>query len=119
MTSDSQPGNSYKILRTWRITDWCNAGKDSICKQWIEIIDRTAPVANDTTLPVYYASAHDCGQYVDLPALNYKDCNTVTQTYTLKYQEEGIQRVLTGSLPANHLWLPTGLDSVEVSLVDA
>ena len=114
-------GTSYKILRTWTITDWCStpAGKDSICKQWIEIIDKTSPVTKDTILPVYYASPHDCGQYVDLPALNYKDCNAVTQTYTLKYQEEGYSDVLTGSLPANHLWLPTGLDSVEVSLVDA
>jgi hypothetical protein len=114
-------GTSYKVLRTWIITDWCSkpAGQEKICKQWIEVKDTTTPVVYDTILPLYFSSPHDCGQYVDLPVLRYSDCNTITETYLLKYYEEGILRILSGKLPASHIWLPTGIDSVEVNVIDA
>ena len=83
------------------------------------MIDKTAPIPSDTTLTTVYSSPHDCGQYVDLPVLKYTDCNTVTQTYILEYNDEGIKRVLNGKLPASHVWLPTGSHQVNVTFLDA
>jgi hypothetical protein len=56
---------------------------------------------------------------VDLPLLKYIDCNSVTQTYTFKYNDEGKVRVVTGTLPATHIWFPTGNDTVDVSVTDS
>jgi hypothetical protein len=100
-------GNGVKIRREWLLTDWCTFDEDT-CVQWIEINDKQAPIVRDTTLAVYHSSPHDCGQYIDLPLLGYVDCNTVSQTYILKYYEEGILRVLNGKLPAKNIWLPMG-----------
>ncbi|MBL0113859.1 MAG: hypothetical protein IPP42_24845 [Saprospiraceae bacterium] len=111
-------GKSYKIFREWLIVDWCT-GQEKICKQIISVLDKTAPVPSDSTLAVVHASPHDCGQYVDLPLLKYTDCNRVTQIYNLKYDEEGTTRVLRGSLPASHIWLPVGSYSIDVRLIDA
>ncbi|MEP7321531.1 MAG: hypothetical protein ABI761_06415 [Saprospiraceae bacterium] len=111
-------GKSYKILRQWYFNDWCT-GRDSICRQWIQVIDRTIPQIRDTVLPVYYSSPHDCGQYVDIPLLSATDCNTTSQSYVFKYVEEGVLRVRSGNLPATHIWLPVGNDTIEVSVLDA
>ncbi len=35
-------GASYKIRREWKLFDWCT-GTDTICVQWIKIVDTTAP----------------------------------------------------------------------------
>ena len=35
-------GYSYKIRREWKIFDWCTA-QETLCVQWIKIIDTTAP----------------------------------------------------------------------------
>ena len=68
---------------------------------------------------LYYSSPHDCGQYVDLPALRYNDCNTVTETYVLKYYEEGYSGYWMENCRLLHIWLPTGADTVEVNVTDA
>ena len=111
-------GTSYKILRQWYFNDWCT-GKETSCRQWIEVIDTIRPLPTDTTLADISSSPHDCGQYVDLPLLAYKDCsNKVTQTFILQYSEEGTLRNIHGTLPATHIWLPAGSHTIEVTLID-
>ena len=111
-------GAGYKIRRTWRITDWCT-GEERLCHQWIEVIDRTAPVAENKTLPVVYSDPHECGQFVDIDTLAVSDCSRVKQNFSITYYEEGIPKVIQGVLPIKHIWLPVGLDTVKVFLVDA
>jgi hypothetical protein len=111
-------GTGVKIRREWLLTDWCTQDEDT-CVQWIEINDKVAPKLTNKELPVYYSSPHDCGQFVDLPLLSYVDCNTVTQSYVLKYIDAGVSKVIKGVLPATHIWLPTGSYTVLVNAVDA
>ena len=111
-------GNSYKIYRTWIVTDWCT-GQEKWCKQWIEVIDRTAPIVTNKTLPAIASDPHDCGQYVKLDTLVNTDCSRVAQTYTVSYKNEnGIIQVINGTLPESRIWLPAGAHEIQVNLLD-
>ncbi|MEP7269225.1 MAG: right-handed parallel beta-helix repeat-containing protein, partial [Saprospiraceae bacterium] len=111
-------GGGYKVRRDWLITDWCT-GIEKHCYQWIVVEDKTAPIARDTTLPVVYSDPHDCGRYVDIDTLPVMDCSRVKQNYSIRYSEEGGNRIIEGVLPVKHIWLPTGVDTIRVFLVDA
>ncbi|MBK7609223.1 MAG: hypothetical protein IPI18_19490 [Saprospiraceae bacterium] len=111
-------GAGVKIRREWTILDWCTV-TEKTCVQYLSIDDKVTPVPTNKELGVVASSPHDCGQYVDLPALAYKGCNDVKQTYSVSIQEEGITRVLSGDLPASRIWLPVGYFSIDVRLVDA
>ncbi len=111
-------GTGVKIRREWTILDWCTV-TEKTCVQYLSIDDKVAPVPTNKELGVVASSPHDCGQYVDLPALAYKDCNDIKQTYSVSIQEEGITCVLSGDLPASRIWLPVGYFSIDVRLVDA
>ncbi|MBK7438232.1 MAG: hypothetical protein IPI77_15840 [Saprospiraceae bacterium] len=82
-------GTGVKIRREWTILDWCTV-TEKTCVQYLSIDDKVAPVPTNKELGVVASSPHDCGQYVDLPALGYKDCNDVKQTYSVSILEEGI-----------------------------
>jgi hypothetical protein len=111
-------GAGYKIRRTWRITDWCTRA-EKLCVQWIEVVDKTAPVGESKTLPVVYSDPHQCGQFVDIDTLKVTDCSRVKQNFSITYYESGIPKVIQGVLPVKHIWLPVGVDTVKVFLVDA
>ena len=82
-------GNTFKIIRTWTVLDWCtgtlvtsnNAGEDNI--QIVKVVDQTAPVI---TMAPYEVSANITGVHPQpcksqdfLPAANVSDnCNTFT-----------------------------------------
>ena len=87
--------------------------------QYISIEDKIAPIPTNQNLGMVASGPHDCGQYINLPKLDYKDCNDVVQTYSLSINEEGIPRILQGDLPASHIWLPVGSFNIIVRLVDA
>ncbi|MBK8514429.1 MAG: hypothetical protein IPL56_19705 [Saprospiraceae bacterium] len=111
-------GTGVKIRREWTILDWCTL-TEKTCVQYLSIDDKVAPVPTNKELGVVASSPHDCGQYVDLPALKYEDCNDVNQTYLISILEEGVPRVLRGDLPASRVWLPVGAHTIKVRLVDA
>ena len=92
---------------------------EKTCVQYLAIDDKAAPAPTNKELGVVASSPHDCGQYVDLPALKYEDCNDVKQTYLISILEEGVPRVLRGDLPASRVWLPVGAHTIKVRLVDA
>ncbi|MBK7436301.1 MAG: hypothetical protein IPI77_05720 [Saprospiraceae bacterium] len=111
-------GTGVKIRREWTILDWCTL-TEKTCVQYLAIDDKAAPTLTNKELGVVASSPHDCGQYVDLPALKYEDCNDVNQTYLISILEEGVPRVLRGDLPASRVWLPVGAHTIKVRLVDA
>ena len=77
---------SYKIFRTWTITDWCT-GEDTICRQVIEVIDRTQPTLTNKNLGTIAANPHDCGVEISLDTLVSTDCSKVTQSFRYKYRD--------------------------------
>ncbi|MBK9928620.1 MAG: CHRD domain-containing protein [Saprospiraceae bacterium] len=111
-------GTGVKIRREWLIFDWCTQAEKT-CVQYISIEDKIAPIPTNQNLGMVASGPHDCGQYINLPKLDYKDCNDVVQTYSLSINEEGIPRILQGDLPASHIWLPVGSFNIIVRLVDA
>ena len=40
-------GSSYKIRREWKLFDWCT-GEDTLCVQWIKIVDTLGPEIENT-----------------------------------------------------------------------
>jgi hypothetical protein len=112
-------GNSYKIVRTWVISDWCSH-KDTVCKQLIKVEDKTVPYAIDKVLPTVPADPHDCQAKIHIDTLVVSDCNRVTQTYRYTYidPETGISRIANGTLPAD-LWFGNGKTEITVTLTDA
>ena len=99
-------GSGFKIRREWRIVDWCRNGEDTVCVQYIKVVDDEGPVfAGDPEDLFHYAiaPAHTCLASVNIPALEYEDCSEgVTQTYVIEYLDEshpGKVSVLTGELP--------------------
>ena len=71
-------GTSYKIRREWKLFDWCT-GEDTVCVQWIKIVDNQAPVIffseEFTPVIVAYTKPHECLAHVELgwPTV-YNDC---------------------------------------------
>ncbi len=71
-------GPTYKIRREWKLFDWCT-GEDTICVQWIKIVDNEAPVVffgpEFTPIIVAYTQPHECVAHVELgwPTI-YNDC---------------------------------------------
>jgi hypothetical protein len=76
-------GSGFKIRREWRIVDWCRNGEDTVCVQYIKVLDTEAPdfTGDEDDLRHYaYASPHTCLASLTLPALEYEDCSDgVTQ----------------------------------------
>ncbi len=95
-------GSGFKIRREWRFTDWCT-GEDTVCVQYINIMDKQAPevkntasfpvLLNDTIYDVVYpgyrkevvTSPHDCNARFCLDSLVTEDCSKVTQTYDFTF----------------------------------
>ncbi|HQW02104.1 MAG TPA: hypothetical protein PLR30_06495, partial [Saprospiraceae bacterium] len=111
-------GAGFKILRTWIISDWC-LQTDTLCQQTISVQDVSGPNAANITLPTVKADAHDCRAPVQLPALAYSDCGTVTQTYSYPYIDPatGATKYATGSLPAK-VFIYSGTTVINVTLTD-
>ena len=97
---------SYKVLRTWKIIDWCNNTKVEH-EQTIKVLDSTPPVINAprtqledvdaVTIPVYEpavaSSVHgSCVGNVRLPEMTvcFEDCSGVASWNTYIYSADGI-----------------------------
>lgn len=101
-------GNSFKIRRQWRISDWC-LGRDTVCVQYIKIHDIENPIVaggkkeyDETVKP------HDCVASINIDKLTIDDCDEQTsQDYVISYTESYSQKVivLQGKLP-NAVTLP-------------
>ncbi|MEM8909008.1 MAG: HYR domain-containing protein, partial [Bacteroidota bacterium] len=69
--------NSYKILRTWTVIDWCT-GDFVLNVQIIKVADTTAPSIQCPADLVVGTNAYDCLGTVNLPlALATDDCSSV------------------------------------------
>jgi hypothetical protein len=97
-------GNTFKIRREWRFTNWCN-GKDSMCVQYISIEDKLPPLVTSSfripwrekqdfgniTFPGYrinvVADVHDCFASFCLDSLSVEDCGRVNQQFTFRYED--------------------------------
>ncbi len=97
-------GTGFKIRREWRFTDWCT-GEDTVCIQYINILDKQAPVVkNSFSIPVQIkdtlydfvfpgyrrdlvTNTHDCNRTFCLDSLTTEDCSKVTQTYEFTYTD--------------------------------
>jgi len=100
-------GSGFKIRREWRIVDWCRNGEDTVCVQYIKVVDDEGPRFTGDPEDLFhyaFASQHDCQANVTIPGLEYEDCSDgVIQTYVIEYLDEshpGKVSVLTGTLPA-------------------
>ncbi|HEX5626018.1 MAG TPA: T9SS type A sorting domain-containing protein [Saprospiraceae bacterium] len=81
-------GNSFKLLRTWRIFDWCT-GRLEECVQFIKVVDERAPVVTCSdkvlTFPTdYYLCS---GTAVLTPPDSISDCSVTT--FTVEYKLTG------------------------------
>ncbi|MEP7320652.1 MAG: T9SS type A sorting domain-containing protein [Saprospiraceae bacterium] len=95
-------GNTFKIRREWRFTNWCT-GRDSICVQYISVEDKTAPLVTSTFSIPYkvnnhygniiipgrridlVSNVHDCNASFCIDSLTVEDCSKVRQNFTLTY----------------------------------
>ena len=78
-------GNSFKLLRTWRVFDWCS-GRLFECVQFIKVTDHKPPIvscsANYMTFPTdYYLCS---GTAIIPPPSLVIDCSTTT--FTVQYK---------------------------------
>jgi len=112
-------GEGYKIIRTWIISDWC-LQTDTMCRQLITVKDMSPPSASNITLPTVKAAPHDCRALVQLDALGYSDCGSVTQEYRYPYIDPatGAIKYATGKLPAK-VYIYSGTTVINVTLKDA
>lgn len=75
-------GNTYDILRTWTVIDWCT-GQDTVCTQIIKIMDNDAPALTCPADITISASSVTCLGSTSLPASNPTDnCSTGSTTAT-------------------------------------
>ncbi|MEO5583042.1 MAG: hypothetical protein ABIR66_10130, partial [Saprospiraceae bacterium] len=106
-------GSSFKIRRQWRIVDWCQNGRDTVCIQYIKVEDKEAPVltAPSGTPIRAIANPHDCYADVILKPYAVTDCSPYDQYYTIKKVDPitGKVTVLTGLLSTTN---PSKLSSV-------
>lgn len=95
-------GNSFKIRRQWRISDWC-LGRDTVCIQYIKIEDHEKPVVIDGKK--YYSELvkpHECISNVSVEKLVVDDCDEqVKQDFTISYVDGHLQKTILqqGQLP--------------------
>ncbi len=68
---------SYKLFRTWVVTDWCNGNQTSSAVQIIEILDKTSPVVDAPANITVSTGASSCNADVILsPATISEDCSS-------------------------------------------
>ena len=123
-------GHTYKIRREWKIVDWC-AQRDTICTQWIKIIDTLAPVVDLTKIDTIYGytNKHECKAHVELerpPII--KECWNAFDEVIVRYSVEveakhGISQGLyySGEIApgtTERIYLPAGWHQVRYVLMD-
>lgn len=77
----SSCGSSVKILREWRIFDWCaptGAGNPWSCLQTVKLADSTPPVIPPFPAISLGVSTDDCTSFANLPPANISDCSQVS-----------------------------------------
>ncbi|MCB9308755.1 MAG: hypothetical protein H6567_01690 [Lewinellaceae bacterium] len=82
-------GNTFKILRTFNVLNWCN-GEIRTHNQIIKISDNDGPsitCQNQTPFKIY-TSRHKCGGDFTVPEPSVQDCNTTSWTVTYKLQDK-------------------------------
>ncbi|MEO5583481.1 MAG: hypothetical protein ABIR66_12380, partial [Saprospiraceae bacterium] len=99
-------GSSYKIRRQWRIVDWCQNGKDTVCIQYIKVEDKQPPVLTPPTgTPIVaVTNPHDCFADINLDTFRVSDCSPYDQYYTIRKIDPitGKVTVLTGLISSNN-----------------
>ncbi len=123
-------GHTYKIRREWKIVDWCSK-EDTVCTQWIKIIDTLAPVVDLAKIDTIYGytSKHECKAHVDLvrpPII--KECWNAFDEVTVRYSVEvparhGVSQGLyySGEIKPGtkeRIYLPAGWHVVNLILID-
>lgn len=74
-------GNSFKIIRTWKVIDCCAPTNPGIwtCVQIIKVTDTTAPVVAVPTIPTGTTSGSGCSSSnIEFPPAQISDCSPTT-----------------------------------------
>lgn len=115
-------GNSYKIVRSWFVIEWCSA--QSITKnQIIHIKDSVGPIFECVDSLRLQANGYECAtSKTKLPAIiNVDDCSIFTASYILKDQS-GLdvgQFITVENNEAFVVGLPVGSYTLSYVLTDA
>ena len=79
-------GNSYKLIRSWTIIDWCKQSEPKIYNQIIEVKDSKAPVFSVPSIPPQDAGVNTCNMLVELPKPEVTwECSDWTYCLEFKY----------------------------------
>ena len=122
-------GNSYKILRTWTVYDWClptNPGPTGTLNpryfiQVIKVVDKQGPVMACPSNLTVSTGPFTCCSNADLPDIILSDvCNAVAKVFARVEGFDPLTNVpfsydIASSLttfPGNNLWTPDTLASV-------
>ena len=92
-------GYSYKIRREWKIFDWCTA-QETLCVQWIKIVDTSAPVlVNPNPEPYYKTVCLDGSDYEWNPQCDYVRALDISSGKTFNVQSHDCKAHVTLTRP--------------------
>lgn len=121
----SVPGACLKIIRTWRVINWCNANTQNpayiIHKQKITLKNSTSPVfVSGCTNRTINSPENDCEEYVEHSVTATDDCTpALSLKYTWEYDEDNngtVDQTGTGSFYARVY--PAGKHKMTFKVVD-
>lgn len=117
-------GNSYKIVRTWLVQDWCNNNAPEFFYQVIKVVDDVLNVSSGPTTINLSADASQCmaSTTLERPIVAANECSNWTWSVEVKESSSDefirVNSNLSSSVASVSYSFPLGTSSVQYIVTD-